>query len=213
MIITIDGPAASGKSSAAQLLAHKFSYYYMYTGLLYRALGYILVNYYKFTDQPDMLLLEKILLNLEYSYDTHAGITIKFNTINITQHLKTAEIDRLASIISEHPQVRLLLLDYQRKLAHAHNLVADGRDCGTIVFPQANFKFFLTASATVRAERWQKNQAQYTLQESVRIIQERDERDSNRAVAPLCQAPDAIIIDNSKLTLMETLTCIEHYII
>ena len=211
MIITIDGPTASGKSSVAQLLAERLSYYYLYTGLLYRALAYIRISKAESTPIKDILTNG----SLQYSY-THPKVPqILFNGLDITSYLKSAEIDRYASILSADPVVRTLLLDFQRKLGMCHSLVADGRDCGTIVFPHADYKFFLTAHAEVRAARWQKSQVAlnnyFTLEESLSIIQERDERDSNRAHAPLIKAPDAYIIDNSNLDLLGTLNMIVQY--
>jgi len=211
MIITIDGPTASGKSSVARALADKLNVYYLNTGLLYRALGYIACTAYNYTlatlptvsDQT----IQAILPHLLYRYATD-GAQILYKNSDITENLKNPSMDQAASIISAVPIVRMLLLDYQRNFARHHSLVVDGRDCGSVVFPYAELKIFLTASVQVRAERWRNDLARkgqyFTEQDSIAFITERDKRDEERAIAPLIVPQGAIVIDNSTMSLQQT---------
>jgi CMP/dCMP kinase len=196
MIITIDGPAASGKSSASRCLARKLQYYYLYSGLLYRACAYVLAEYAEYTKNK----LEKVL----------------FDGIDITPHLKSVRIDDYASLISVDGRIRNAVGVIQKKVSMDYSIVADGRDMGTVVFPRAEIKFFLTASVEVRAHRWQENQQQrgnrVTIQEAIEILTERDQRDTIRDSSPLAVAPDAIMIDNSDLSAAETCNRMEQHI-
>lgn len=212
MIIAIDGPCASGKSTVARLLAQKLGFYYIYSGLLFRALAYILLKENKIELYcNEEVSLKQIELDidfnsLEYIYELYPNI-LYFKT-DITHNLKNSQIDQLASIISTQKNIRQLLLDYQRNLANYKNIIAEGRDSATVVFPNADYKFFLTASLEVRAQRWLEDQIkrnkQCTFQESLKNLHERDYRDSNRTIAPLKPADNAIIIDNTNLTIDET---------
>ncbi len=220
MIITIDGPVASGKSTLACLLAHKLSYYYLYSGLLYRALAYVAVQYaHKRQDELVALSFHEIglLINkITYTYSADGGVCINFDTNLITKELKTPEVDTWASLIATNSHARSALLLLQRAIANDYSLVADGRDCGTRVFPDADYKFFLIADVRVRAQRWQADQNaqghRFTLSESMATIEDRDNRDRLRNIDPLKPACDALIIDNTGLTIDETLQLLLHYI-
>jgi len=132
---------------------------------------------------------------------------IMFNGEDITPLLKSSTIDKAASIVSMHMYVRQKLLDYQRHIATQKSLVADGRDTGSIVFPHADFKFFLTASLQERAARWQKDQekrgAVFSKEQAMQTVNERDMRDSQREAAPLVVPGGAIVIDSTDLTIDE----------
>lgn len=214
MIITIDGPAASGKSSIARKLAHDLGIFYLNTGLLYRAAAYLLITHTDFTDK-ELLALDHHKVELffnqysfYYSYDPVHKERIQYNNSALTLSLKTAEIDRAASLVSKNEHVRHFITNLQRSLAAHNPLVIDGRDCGTVVFPYADIKFFLTASLEARAVRWQADQARlgntYTLEESYRQLKSRDESDMQRQHGPLRIPEDAFIIDNSTFPLAET---------
>lgn len=213
MIITIDGPTASGKSTIAELLAKKLGFYYVNTGFLYRAITYILMERKKYTYEmlarPIKKDLEEIIdtKRLIYSYDDGPHVT--FDNVDLTEHLKDASIDKGASIVSGVATVREMLLDLQRDIAKEHNIIAEGRDTGTVVFPHADYKFYLTAELSVRAQRWQELQQSLgttlTLDEAKRMIKERDERDSKRTIAPLTVSQGAVSIDNSNMSEKETL--------
>jgi len=165
MIITIDGPTASGKSTVAKLLAKKLDFFYLNTGFLYRAVAYLLINHCAYTHEdlknPDPLDLDEYLepSRLIYDYDQDYIALIIFDGQNITPFLKTSFIDKGASIVSTNRRVRDLLLQVQRVAAQKYNIVAEGRDTGSVVFPEADIKIYLTADVAVRAERWQKQQA------------------------------------------------------
>ncbi len=195
MIITIDGPVASGKSTVARLLAKKLGYQYLNTGLMFRAVAYLL-----YTKNRSLNLTE-----LVYTYNPQDGAQILYKDSNITPLLKTPEMDQLSSQVATQPEVRTALLTYQRQLAEKNNVVAEGRDTGTIVFPNADYKFFITASPEIRAKRWRgyqhKQGKEYSLKESINIIKERDQRDSAREVAPLIVPEDAHTIDTSAMSI------------
>src|SRR5262249_8828971 len=131
-----------------------------------------------------------------------------FENLDITRFLKDNIIDSAASLVSTNPKVRELLCDFQRRLADKHNVVVDGRDTGSVVFPNADHKFFLTADSEVRALRWQLQQRKKGLSvshfDATEIITERDKRDSERAIAPLVVPKGATIIDNSKIDAYQT---------
>lgn len=213
MIITIDGPTASGKSTVAQLLAKKLRFYYLNTGLLYRAVAYILMDRKKYTQEmlalPIKEDLEEIIdpKRLIYTYDEAPHIAL--DNVDITDYLKDAAIDQAASIISAVPTVREMLLQFQQSLATQHDIVAEGRDTGSIVFPNADYKFYITADLNVRAKRWQELQKArgniVTQQAANDMLKERDERDSKRDIAPLVKPQGAIVINNSNMSLQETL--------
>jgi len=214
MIIAIDGPTASGKSTIANALAQKLGMYYVATGLLYRALAYILVHHRRHNEQQLMHpKREDINWSMDperfaYTYDK-SKVMICFQGVDITPFLKTKEIDYYASLIAADKQVREEMLTFQRAFAQQRNVVAEGRDIGSVVFPNAEFKFFITASPQERARRWQQDQLkkgkQYSFEESLKTITERDRRDSERTVSPLKVTKEAIIIDTTTLTKEETL--------
>ena len=236
-IITIDGPTASGKSTVAQLIAEQLGYVYLNSGLIYRGLAYILIKQARkhmassrtkhihekgtltffqkvVTEYPELLdiqELEKLFQesNLHYRFVKDKGAEMFSGCEHITPFLKTPEIDQAASIIATHASVRQIILDYLRLLADEHDVVADGRDCGTVVFPHAHFKFFLTASTDVRAHRWchalalQKEKVALSFDECKSIVESRDERDMHRSLAPLKPAADAYIIDSSHMSVQD----------
>lgn len=215
MIITIDGPACSGKSTIARSLAKKLGFYYLNTGLLYRAVAYILINQCAYQESklrdPDLSDLRAYINNerLSYEYDQDGKEKILFDGQDITPFLRTSFIDEGASIVSANKTVRDLLLIVQRMASNKFDIVADGRDTGSVVFKEADIKIYLTAMDKVRAERWrseqEKNNNIYSESEARDIINDRDKRDKEREVAPLVIPDDAIFVDNSKLGVKETL--------
>lgn len=220
MIITIDGPSASGKSSAARLLAQKLGLKHLNSGLLFRALAYILITYFDYTQENLIYVkkedIDKILSN-NFEYLSENGIgKIIYNQRDLTPFLKAQKIDQVASILSTVSYVREVLLNYQRHYALENSLVVDGRDAGSVVFPNAQVKIFLTASPEVRAQRWHDFMLQkgkkYTFKESLNEINIRDQRDKMRTDAPLIIPEDAIVIDNSNLNSSQTLDKIMSYI-
>lgn len=215
MIITIDGPAASGKSSAARALAQKLHFYYLNSGMLYRALGYCLLHNghsdLEHLRSCDITTRQKCLETLHYRYDVQTGVMKMFiGDSDVTAQLKDPIIDKAASLVGENKQARTFLMNFQRSLANDYNLVAEGRDAGSVVFPDADLKFFLTARLEVRALRWFKDQHEkgnksITFEDALTFVKERDNRDTQRAHAPLHIHADDIVLDNSNLSLQETI--------
>ena len=213
MIITIDGPTASGKSSVSRVLASRLGYYYLYTGLLYRAIAYLLIIHEQETIETIAHAdLEKVraLVNserLSYRYDPQDQEQIFFDGINITCHLKDPIVDQAASILSTNNQVRELLNQLQRSIAQKVHVVIDGRDAGSVVFPHAEHKFFLTADQQERALRWYHEQRargnDITLEQARESIAARDARDSSRDHAPLIIPEGAKTIDTSGITIVD----------
>lgn len=214
MIITIDGPTASGKSTVARIVAQQLDYYYLCSGLLFRALAYLLMNKKGYTLQTIVDPSEQDLMfvldphRFSYHYDNQHFEYISFDNQNIGSFLKESIIDKAASLVSTNLKVRELLCNFQRNLAKKHNTVVDGRDSGSVVFPHAEYKFFLTADVEVRANRWQLQQSKlgimYSQEESIKNIIERDRRDSERTIAPLVIPKGALVIDTSHMNAYAT---------
>ncbi len=219
MIITIDGPTASGKSTVGRLLAKELDHYYLYTGMLYLGLAYLLMKDHGYTldtvAHPDMKLVDHILdtKRFSYRYDASDRERIFFDGTDITSHLKGDTIGQGASIVSTNPEVRERLNTLQRAIANDHDVVIDGRDSGSVVFPHAENKFFLTASEDERARRWREQQEKrgesVSLEQAKAFISMRDNRDSQRKSAPLTIPQGAQVIDNSDLAIDETLNTIK----
>ncbi len=220
MIITIDGPSASGKSSVAFLLARELKYLYLNTGLLYRACAHALVYDYgcflEFLDNPSRKQVDSIISDnkITYLFDDENGSRILYDSVDITYLLKKSPYDKWASLLSAQQCVRDALLIIQRNIALKHNVIAEGRDCGAVVFPHADYKFFMTASLEVRAHRWHYDQClrgvTITIEEAQSWLRERDERDSTRKAAPLVIPKDARVIDNSSMTVAEVITLLKE---
>jgi len=215
MIITIDGPTASGKSTIARTLATQLNFYYVATGMLYRALAYILTTTYHYSrddlHHPKLADVHACLQSdrLHYRYDPIKGSILIFDGIDITPHLKTAVIDEYSSIISAHEKVREEMVQLQRTLSNHFDVIVEGRDCGSVVFPNADIKFFVTASLQVRAERWRFDQAAkgnyFSAEQAFQIVKERDFRDETRSASPLIIPDGAVVVDNSYMSKEQTL--------
>jgi cytidylate kinase len=215
MIITIDGPTASGKSTIARALAEELNFYYISSGILFRAVAYALLHDGHTYDEFATLAtkdIKKYLHELSYHYSAGQKEQVLLMKENITPYLKTPEIDRGASIIALNRNVRKLLLMLQKKIAQKHDVVVEGRDSGSVVFAHADIKFFVTASEQERARRWQADQKKkgnaFTLKESLQEIKERDVRDATREIAPLVIPQDAICIDTTNMSLQEVIAVI-----
>lgn len=220
MIITIDGPVASGKSSVAKEIGKRLNLFYLNTGLLYRAVAYLLVHEFRKTinwELPFEISEQELEFVNDTVYEFISGEPhVLFKGNDITAFLSDASYDQIASFISACKTVRDKLLPVQQNIGAKYNIIADGRDCGSVVFPKADYKFFLTASVEARVQRVlddPKRKAQGDSYDKVKNeIEARDTRDWERVVAPLKIAEDAIMIDNSKLDLEQTVQEILKYI-
>lgn len=215
LIITIDGPVASGKTSVARAVAQRLGYTYLASGMLYRAIAYSLSQEYAYDEArmkaPDHADIDAVIAQLSYSSEP-SGPRLYYGDHDITQHLKLPQIDTLASLLALTPYVHHALCILQRNFAKSHDIVVESRDAGTVVFPHAQCKFFLTASCEERARRWQYDQTQRGVQvsfeESQKLINERDQRDTTRSVSPLVMAADAQLIDSTHMSFDEVVETI-----
>ena len=217
--IAIDGTAGSGKGSVAKALAKKLNFYYLDTGAIYRSITYYLkknnVNITKKNDVENFI--PKLNFKIDFERDENNGVFKQKNILNnedISNRIRTEEISEASSYVSQIPSVREFATKIQHQIAEKYNVVMEGRDIGTVVLPNANYKFFLTASLKVRAKRrmTQLDLPQNKFKEVMKEIEERDFRDINRKISPLKRAVDAIFIDNSNQSLEETVEEIFSYI-
>ena len=211
--VAIDGPAGAGKSTMAKLVASRLGYAYVDTGAIYRTIGLFLQICGISPKDVDGItrLIDDAAIQIEY--DSAGAQHMILNGQDVTEDLRTEEMGSYASQISALKVVRDVLLDLQRDLAATRNVVMDGRDIGTVVLPKADVKIFLTASPEVRAQRRllelrEKGNKKATLEHVLEDIRQRDLRDTTRAVAPLKQAPDAVVLDTSSLSPEESAAAI-----
>jgi cytidylate kinase len=202
-IIAIDGPAGSGKSSTAREVAKRINYVYIDTGAMYRAVTLQVIE--KNIDIHNDEKIAEVAENLNISFRWIDGEHHTFlGQRDVTKDIRTSAVAKLVSPVSVIPAVREHLAALQREMGKKENVVMEGRDIGTNVFPQADFKFFMIADVRVRAQRrikdYQKVGQDVDIEEIIKIIQERDKIDSSRAHSPLKKAKDAIEIDTTSLT-------------
>lgn len=203
--IAIDGPAGAGKSTIARRLAQELGYTYVDTGAIYRTVGYFMDLWGVSPKDVDGIRRYIDELTVDIAYDDEGKQHMLMNGMDVTDDIRTPEVSKLASAVSAHKIVRDTMMDMQRDMAKRYNVVMDGRDIGTVVLPHAQVKIFLTASAEVRAERRYQEmlekgeKADY--KQVLKDIQDRDYQDSHRAVAPLKQAADAVLLDSSALDI------------
>ena len=203
--IAIDGPAGAGKSTIAKRLAKELGYYYVDTGAIYRTVAYFLDLLGISPKDSDGVSRYIDELTVDIYYDETGLQHMLMNGIDVTDEIRTPDISQKASLVSAQPVVREVLLDMQREVALENNVIMDGRDIGTVVLPNADVKIFLTASAEVRAQRryaeLQAKGAKDRYEQVLADIQRRDHQDSTRAIAPLKQAKDAVLVDTSSLDI------------
>ncbi len=201
LLITIDGPAGAGKTTVSKALAERLSYTYIDTGALYRAMAYEAKM--NGIDPEDDTGLSELCRRIDLKFiDSGTGVRLFSGDKDITDHIRTPEISMAASAVSARPVVRQALLQLQRDLGAKKGAVAEGRDMGTVVFPDADVKFFLTADLQARADRRCRELsavAPQRLEAVAADIKRRDENDTSRALAPLKQAKDAHLIDSTDL--------------
>ena len=209
MIIAIDGPVAAGKTTLSNHLADRLGYSLLDTGAIYRAVALASRRQsIGWSDEPSVAAVA-------------SQLRIEFRWIDGTNHvllggedasdaIRTPEMSQGASLVSALPAVRAALLDLQRQLGEQGDVIAEGRDIGTVVFPHADLKVFLTARPEIRAQRrheeWLRTGIDDTYENVLEALRERDARDENRPVAPLVPAPDSILIDSSELSIEQVVT-------
>ncbi len=209
LIIAVDGPSGAGKSSSSCLLAERLGYRYVDTGALYRIVGLLALEKRVPADDAERVADLCAHLSLRFLPEAN-GIRILLGEREITADIRQPEVSQMASKVSAQPLVRHRLLGVQRELGAGGDVVMEGRDIGTVVFPEADVKFYLDASPEVRGRRRYaelRHQGVSTeLRTTIQEMAERDQRDSSRAHAPLQRAADAIGIDTTTLSLPEVVS-------
>ena len=206
IIITIDGTSSTGKSTIAKRIAKKLDYIYIDSGAMYRAL-----TYYAITNN----LMSKIKINFRKSYSNN-NLEVNLNGISVENKIRSLEVSDLVSQLAAIDEVRTFMVKIQHSLGKNKGVVMDGRDIGTVVFPEAELKFYLEASTELRSERrfeeLKETDKNISFNEVYNNINLRDTQDINRSNSPLRKASDAILIDTEKLTLDEVENKISYYI-
>ncbi len=218
-VIAIDGPAASGKSSIAELVAERLNIPYINTGNMYRAVTYAAMqDGFTLKTADNQKLIQSVLgkISIDYVKNHNDKLILELNSKNVGSAIRAPRVAECVSSIAAIPIVREWLIERQRKFAELGLIVMEGRDIGTVVFPNAKYKFFLTASPEVRAERRLNQNGESTEGATVASVAEeiakRDKMDMNRKVAPFREAEDAIHVDSSNMTLNSVLDFIIKHI-
>jgi CMP/dCMP kinase len=209
-VLTIDGPSGAGKGTVSRAVAKRLGWHYLDSGSIYRSLAIAVLQ--QQTETADIPAIVKVAEGMQLEFECGDELIVKLNGTDITAQLGTETTGNTASIIAAYPDVRQVLLQKQKDFQQAPGLVADGRDMGTVVFPNAQYKVFLTATAEERAKRRYKQLIEKGISANLnQITQEiaaRDKRDSERATAPLIAAEDALVIDSSNLTIEQVIDAV-----
>lgn len=210
-IVTIDGPAGSGKSTIAKMIAKKYNFTYLDTGAMYRMIALYVIRHN--IDLENKKEIEEMLKNVKLGIQ---GNTFYLNGEDVSEAIRTPEVSKIVSPVAAIKEVRVKLVDMQREISFGKRIILDGRDMGTTVFPKADVKIFLIASPEIRAKRRLKEYDEKgiaaTYEEVLESIKERDYIDSTRKESPLVKAQDAHEIDSSKLNIDDVLKEISAYI-
>lgn len=211
MQIAIDGPAGSGKSTIAKILADKYDFTYIDTGAMYRAMALYMIKHNIDINDENIVSAECIKVNIDLSYE-NTGLKLFLNNEDVSSEIRREEVGNSASVVSSYKIVRERLVRIQRQLASAKNVIMDGRDIGTNVLINADIKIFLTASVSVRANRRAKELNLKGLEVDIKKIEadieNRDYRDTHRELNPLSKAFDAIEIDSSDMSVEDVVNMI-----
>lgn len=212
MIIAIDGPSGAGKSSVSDEVAKNLGFAHLDTGAMFRAVAYMaLLNNVDLSDEDALgKIAENEKINFELEEGNPAYKTISIGGREVTTDIRTDEVTKAVTPVCKHLKVRNALLNQQREIAKSGNYIVDGRDIGTVVFPDADLKIFLTASAEERAQRRVLQNEETGIgstnyDEVLADINRRDKEDSNREVAPLCAAKDAVVIVSTDMDKQEVI--------
>ena len=211
-VIAIDGPAGAGKSTLAAHLARRFGFLNLETGAMYRALALKAIDHdLSFDEEPELLeLAERTRIALKPQLE---GNLVLLDGVDVSRRVRDGDVTAAASRVSVHPRLRQWMVEQQRLLGAAGGVVMEGRDIGTVVFPDAEVKIFLDAAPEVRGNRRYRQggpaQAEVTEEAVIRELKERDARDRNRVESPLRAAEDAVILDSTAMTLDQVLEAAE----
>jgi len=215
VIVAIDGPSSSGKSTIAKLVAKHFNFTYVDSGSIYRAITYIAIknNLIK-TGDIDVVSLIDLLNNcsISFSFNSDNQNIIKLDGFSVENEIRTFEISNNVSLIAEKNEIRKYVLKIQKDISNNKSVVMDGRDIGSVVFPNADFKFFLDASIDVRASRrWNELKSiekDLKFKEVKKDLLKRDKKDVNRKYSPLIRSKDSILINSNELEISEVVDII-----
>ena len=216
VIVAIDGPSSSGKSTIAKLVAKHFNFTYIDSGSIYRAITHVAIknNLIK-TGNVDVVSLIDLLNNcsISFSFNSNNQNVIKIDGVSVENEIRTFEISNNVSLIAEKNEIRKYVLKIQKDISNNKSVVMDGRDIGSVVFPNADFKFFLDASIDVRAlRRWNElklTEKDLKFEEVKKDLLKRDKKDINRKFSPLIRPKDSILINSDRLDISEV---VEHII-
>lgn len=220
IVIAIDGFSSCGKSTFAKQIAKKLNYLFIDSGAMYRAVTLAFIQHSIIENgkvKPDQYL--KILSRVDVGFafnESKALFEVTLNGVVVENEIRKPEVANLVSVVAAIPEVRERMVELQRKLGEKKGIVMDGRDIGTVVFPEAELKIFMTADPVIRAERRLKELLEkginITLNEVLDNIKERDHLDQTRDVSPLQKAHDAIVLDNSHMTVEEQMAWVENLV-
>lgn len=214
IIIAIDGYSSCGKSTFAKAVAARLGYLFIDTGAMYRAVTLYAMRH-GIADDPAAVVAALPQMRIEFRFNPESGRSdVYLNGENVEAEIRRIDVSNRVSAVSGIPEVREKLVAMQQEMGQAKGVVMDGRDIGTVVFPEAELKIFMTADPKVRAERRYKEQVAkgepVSIEEVERNIRDRDRQDESRAVSPLRRAEDAVVLDNSSMSLAEQMTWIEN---
>lgn len=214
-VIAIDGPAGAGKSSVAKRLAQKLRFSYLDTGAMYRALTYKALKSNIDLAQEEQLVALAKMTEIDV-IDEDGQVRVMLDGKDISQNIRTQEVTDNTFYAARAPKVREVMVERQREIGKARNIVVEGRDIGTVVFPQTPYKFYIDADLEIRARRragdFNASGESFTIEELSRAMEERDQKDLTRAVGPLRKAPDAVTIDSSDMSVEEVVDTIVRFV-
>ena len=215
VVVAVDGPSSSGKSTIAKLVAKHFNFTYIDSGSIYRAITHLAIKYNLIKKGDiDVVSLIDLLNNcsISFSFNSNNQNVIKLDGIAVDNEIRTFEISNNVSLIAEKNEIRKYVLKIQKDISNNKSVVMDGRDIGSVVFPNADFKFFLDASLDVRAlRRWNElklSEKDLDFQEVKKDLSKRDEKDINRKFSPLTRSKDSMLIDSNELEINEVVDII-----
>lgn len=213
-VLTIDGPSGAGKGTVSRAVAKQLSWHYLDSGSIYRSLAIAVLQ--AGVALEDVQAIVGVAKAMQLEFECGDVLLVRLNGVDITSQLASETTGNAASIVAAYPEARAVLLQKQKDFQQHPGLVADGRDMGSVVFPEAQFKVYLTASAEERANRRYKQLIEKgidaNLLQITREIEERDRRDSERATAPLMVPEGAVTIDSSSLSIQQVIDAVIHLV-